>query len=313
MPANAVHYLFAEKMVPALKKIYPALDTRPLYYGAQGPDVLFFHRALPCMPGKSLRRCGSRLHKLHPAVTFQCFADYLNGTPSSPILARSYVYGFLLHFCLDRRAHVYINAVTQAIMEKENIRYSSSIIHNRVETNLDTILLQTLRAKNGNEFQPDQILSDDSQVLHVMGEALSYLLNHALAQQTNPEQMVNAFRDTASMFRLLTDKSGKKTAVLGIAEKLLPHQAPIATTLIRQKNPDGKWDYANESHNLWPGLGEKQMQPDSFYDMMEKAAEEAREMAQAFTLALAGGRPMAEVTGTLNFSGLPVSPPPHNP
>lgn len=300
MPANATHCLFAEKMLPAIKKIYPGLDPRPFYYGAQGPDVLFFHRVLPCMPGKSLRRCGSRLHKINPAFTFQCFADYLNTAPPDIVLAQSYVYGFLVHFCLDRRAHVYINAVTKAVMEKEGIRYSSSIIHNRIESNLDSILTKDL-AKQGGGFRTDKILTDDPGVISAMSKALSYLMNRTFADKTTPEQLENAFRDTATMFRLLTDESGRKTAVLGVAEKLLPHHAPAATTLMRRESPDGKWDYANTSRALWPEFGKKEMQSDTFYDMMKKAAEEALEMARGFTLALKDGRDMASVTGTLNF------------
>lgn len=305
MPANAAHYLFAEKMLPALKKIYPELDPRALYYGAQGPDVLFFHRALPCMPGKSLRRCGSRLHKINPAVTFQCLADYLTHTPGELSAAQSYVYGFLLHFCLDRRAHVYINAVTQAIMKKEDIRYSSSIIHNRIESNLDTILLKTLKGQSGNSFHPERFLSDDPKLLLAIAAPLSHLINCTLSQQTTPEQLQTAFSDTAKIFRLLTDESGRKTAALGAAEKLLPHRMPIATTLIRREVPDGKWDYANYSRAPWPALGKKEMQSDTFYDMIEKAALDALETAQNFTLALSDGRAMETVTGTLNFSGLP--------
>lgn len=305
MPANAAHYLFAEKLLPAIKKLYPALDSRAFYYGAQGPDVLFFHRALPCMPGKSMRRYGSRLHKINPAFTFRCFADYLNTAAEGIAAAQSYVYGFIMHFCLDRRAHVYINAVTEAIMKKEGIRYSSKIIHNRIESNLDAILVKTLAGQNGSSFHPERFLSDDPQLMLAAAKPLSHLINCAFSQQTSPEQLVTAFGDTAKILRLLADESGRKTAVLGAAEKLLPYSMPLATTLLRRDAPDEKWDYINSSHALWPELGKKEMQSDTFYDMMEKAANEALETARNFTLALADGRDMQTVTGTLNFSGLP--------
>lgn len=309
MPANAAHYLFAKKLVPELEQFYPALDTRALYYGTQGPDVLFFHRVLPWMPGKSLHRCGSLLHKIDPAVTFQVLADYLKNSPSYPEIARSYIYGFILHYCLDRRAHVYINATVQAIMAKEGIRYSASIIHNRIETNLDTILIRDMLNMDGNLFHPWENFSDDPAVLEGIADILVFLLKQALHQETTREQMIFALKDTSKMLRLLTDASGKKTAALGIAEKLLPHHTPAATSLIRGKESDGKWDYANMSHSAWTPSGDKNsVQTDSFYDMIEQAAQDGLAMIKAFTLALSDSRPMRIVTGSYNFSGTLSNP-----
>ncbi len=308
MPANAAHYLFAKNLAPELKQFDPALDTRALYYGTQGPDVLFFHRILPWMPGKSLHRCGSRLHKIDPSITFQVLADYLQTNPAYPEIARSYIYGFILHFCLDRRAHVYINAAVQTIMKKEGIRYSESVIHNRIETNLDTILIHDMLHIGGNQFHPWENLSDEPDVLKGIAGILVHLLKHALHQDATPEQMVLALKDTSKILRLLTDESGKKTAVLGVAEKLLPHCAPAATTLIRKKEPDYQYDYTNSNHAPWISPdSENNVHTESFYDIIEQSARDALIMVKEFTSALSDGRPMRSITGTRNFSsGFPA-------
>lgn len=301
MPANAAHYLFAKMMIPKLKEIDSLLDTRSLYYGAQGPDIFFFHRVLPWMPGKSLHTVGSHIHHMSPAIIFQTFADYWENQSHSAI-TRSYIYGFILHFALDRRAHLFINAEVNEIMKKEGIRYSESIIHNRIETNLDTILIRDFLNIDGNQFQPWKNLTNDSNTLIEISNLLIYFFKNALHLEVTQAQMIHALKDTSRILRLLTDKNGIKTKFFGIAEKLLPNQTPAVTTLIRQKNPDTKWDYANFKHTpISYEYMNNSLQTDSFYDIIKKSEYDAQEIINNFLMALSDHRPMTSVVGNRNF------------
>ena len=109
MPAFSTHYLFARELMEQIEAMTPEtrLDPDAVYYGTQGPDVLFFHRILPTMPGKSCNPAGSRMHRANPNVLFEAMLRYAQALPEAGRdQALSYIYGFLCHYALDRVAPV---------------------------------------------------------------------------------------------------------------------------------------------------------------------------------------------------------------
>ena len=103
MPAFATHYLFLEEMREALEKACAFdLDEKVAGVGTQGPDIFIFHRLWPPVTiYKSLFGTASKLHRGKPADLFDAFAGYLK-ISQNPHVARSYIYGFILHYALDR-------------------------------------------------------------------------------------------------------------------------------------------------------------------------------------------------------------------
>ena len=47
MPAAICHYLHGERVWKVLQKRKPLLSSDAFFLGVQGPDVFYFHRALP--------------------------------------------------------------------------------------------------------------------------------------------------------------------------------------------------------------------------------------------------------------------------
>ena len=57
MPAYCTHYIFACELLPALTELAGFdLNRDAVMLGTQGPDVFFFHRIAPWMPGRSQRK-----------------------------------------------------------------------------------------------------------------------------------------------------------------------------------------------------------------------------------------------------------------
>ena len=53
MPAFSTHYIFAKELMERLKGTVDfTVCENAVYIGAQGPDIFFFHRALPWQRGK---------------------------------------------------------------------------------------------------------------------------------------------------------------------------------------------------------------------------------------------------------------------
>ena len=105
MPAFSTHYLFAKDIMEILRSEadFP-LNEDAVFIGAQGPDIFFFHRALPWQKGKTLRKAGSAMHRARCGEILDRFMAYCASAGDNNI-AKSYVYGFLLHYSLDRICH----------------------------------------------------------------------------------------------------------------------------------------------------------------------------------------------------------------
>ena len=121
MPAYCTHYIFACELLPALTE--PAgfdLNRDAVMLGTQGPDVFFFHRIAPWMPGRSQRKIGSRLHRAKPGDILDAMAEYCTRCSTKKDIARSYAYGFILHYALDRQCHPFVYAKQQELADSVN-------------------------------------------------------------------------------------------------------------------------------------------------------------------------------------------------
>ena len=93
MPAFATHCVFALELAEELQKTAEfKLNKNALLIGAQGPDIFFFHRALPWQSGKTLRKVGSAMHRADPALIFDKLYEYCE-TAENKSVAKSYAFG----------------------------------------------------------------------------------------------------------------------------------------------------------------------------------------------------------------------------
>ncbi len=141
MPAFATHYLFLEEIKEQLEKeLNFSLDFKVAGVGTQGPDIFIFHRLWPPVTiYKSLFGTASTIHREKPDKLFDAFAEYLK-ISKRPHIAKSYVYGFILHYALDRNCHPFVYAY-QDMITSENKHIHSLAAHNQVEHAVDTYLL----------------------------------------------------------------------------------------------------------------------------------------------------------------------------
>ena len=118
MPAYCTHYIFACELLPALTELAGFdLNRDAVMLGTQGPDVFFFHRIAPWMPGRSQRKIGSRLHRAKPGDILDAMAEYCTRCSTEKNIARSYAYGFILHYALDRQCHPFVYAKQQELAD----------------------------------------------------------------------------------------------------------------------------------------------------------------------------------------------------
>lgn len=313
MPAFSTHYLFARELMDQIQAADPdiRLDASAVYYGTQGPDILFFHRILPTMPGKSCNPAGSRMHRANPNTLFEAmlaYAQTLEGTQFEQAL--SYIYGFLCHYALDRIAHPYIYATQYAIIRARHIWYLKGVVHNRVEYGIDMLMLRRhLQVASARTFETRDVLSTDSDLLDAMACVLSDAVQNALRLPVTRAQARQAFCDTRAMQSLLTDRHGWKLPVMALLQlPVYPILGPCLTTMLRRKQADTRWDYANDQKEEWAYPADpSRISDESFEELFERAKLDALRLIAAFRESLSGGRALEEAIGRVSFlTGVPV-------
>lgn len=275
MPALITHYLHALDVFKEFKEMN--LNKEAFCLGAQGPDFLYFHRALPILqPGKSLRKLGNLIHKQEPDKLFACFGDYLNKNKHD-IIILSYALGFICHYSLDRTAHPFIFSVQSNIIKKENIRYNPSYVHSRIEHNLDVITLRTKQNVFANEFKAQQCITSNVEVLEKSALLLEYVVNKLQIYKVNHKQILRAFLDLRSLQKMSYDPLSIKKPLIRLLEKIC-FMPESFSTFIRPMMEDSKFDYSNFENNEWRNPFDNSSSNstnESFFDVFNNAVKDS--------------------------------------
>ena len=222
MPAYCTHYIFACELLPALTELAGFdLNRDAVMLGTQGPDVFFFHRIAPWMSGRSQRKIGSRLHRAKPGDMLDAMAEYCTRCSTEKDIARSYAYGFILHYALDRQCHPFVYAKQQELADSGSPLHKSAL-HNIVEMSMDAVLLhEKLHIDDPRCFDTAVTVPDDPAVLDEVARLLSFTVYRVLGKRLQPQDARRALTDTKTMQRLLRDANGNKARIVGSIETIL--------------------------------------------------------------------------------------------
>lgn len=312
MPAFSTHYLFAKDCTDKIRRLDGELklDENMLFFGTQGPDIFFFHRLFPTMKGKSLRKIGSMMHRADPSSLFNAMAEFIRTGYCDVDKVKSYAYGFLLHYSLDRAVHPYVYAQQAEIAQKENIKYPVGIIHNRIEFNIDMLLLnQKLGVTDPRKFLSYKTLKIDDYSFSQAAKMLQFVIEKVFSTRLSVELIKFAFYDTVTVQRLLSDEKGFKLPLLyALQAPLYPFLGPCLTTMVRRKHSDGRWDYLNRENRLWAFPADKSIESNmSVEQLYRKAFDDVDDLVTRFNQTVSGQGNMDAVTQHRSFlTGLPV-------
>lgn len=298
MPAFSTHYIFALEMIDKLKQLADFdLNKNAVFAGTQGPDIFFFHRIFPWQPGKSLRKAGSALHRAKPGDILDSFREYCK-TSADINTAKSYAYGFILHYALDRKCHPYVYYLQNKITEKEKIHSSSA--HNLIELSLDSAMLKThLDIAHPKAFETESKINlSETEKAEIAKEltAVSYL---AAPFSFDEQDVITALNDIKSAQRLLLDKSGRKAEIIEAAEKMtMPFTDNFKiSSFLRTDNLEKAKKYVNINNGIWKSPFENEKRNESFYDLFELSKIDAADMIKKWNCGISG----RDITNNLSF------------
>lgn len=194
VPANYAHYRFGVEM----RKLMPGdirrtVDRfRRLYdMGLHGPDIFFYYNPLY---QTKIRELGRRFHKQSGRDFFSRACRGIRLEPSQA--AEAYLYGLLIHYCLDSVCHPYV-------LEQDG---QGLAIHAEIEAEFDRFLLE----KDGKSPACAQDLSPHMQLTAGECETAAKLYSGVKA-----EHIQTAVRNMARITKLLAIPEGTRRSILG--------------------------------------------------------------------------------------------------
>lgn len=284
MPAFSTHYIFAKELErQTAESCGFELNAQAMYIGAQGPDIFFFHRALPHMIGLPLRKIGSAMHRAKPAEILQYMREYIT-TSEEPDIAKSYAAGFIMHYALDRKCHPYVYYMQNKITQKHPAT-NPHTAHNRVEYAMDSYLLHTrLKIENPQKFNPAKTLDFDSATLDEVGKMISCAAQKTTGKRVTSEQAKTAVKDLKYIQALTFDPTGAKRALITAGDIII---APFSknfkfSAMLRPKDLEKAKKYGNIDKKRWRSPYGAAEQSDSFEELFCAAKDDAALMINQF-------------------------------
>ena len=307
MPSFSTHYIFARSVEDRVrdKDSSLSLSKSAFYHGTQGPDFLFTHRVWRlAWGGKTLKDLGSELHHCNPSKMFALMKEYLENEPCDRDIVKSYIYGFLCHYALDRNAHPLIYAVQEELTKAHGLENHLSLtVHNQIEYNIDTMMLKgELGYSNGLVFNNAATLDNNPYLIDEMAGLIAYVVQKMDLGDATKEDIATAYNDMIFSMKMLHDPTGIKRKILGILQTPIKKKiGPLFVGMVRQKNCDNKWDYMNITHKEWAMPYDKRRKStESFMDLYHKAQLDALELIDAFNSDDAQ-KAIEELTGNMSF------------
>ena len=306
MPAFCTHYLFFEDSKEFMRSLadFP-LNEKVCALGSQGADIFFFHKIYS--PLRSKRKIGSALHRAKPEDIFNAFAEYVRKNPDPT--AKSYIYGFILHYALDRRCHPYVYALEKKITDSDKKIHHSSA-HNRVEMGLDAYMLYQ---KSGTEYP---YLFDSSKTIELSdrekdstAKVLCYMIKRVLKKRISRSTVKRAINDTVRMQKLLRDKSGQLSILATVLETILGKAIGYYkfSAMIKPRLWKNGEKYANIDNEIWINSFSKEKSNLSFEQLYIYALQESKDLLFGFEQTVSGKADAKDVTENISFlTGLEI-------
>lgn len=302
MPALVSHFMFADSALhEAQPYLAKAIEAAPLAFrwGAQGPDVLFFHHPLT---ENNVNRTGHQMHeervgRMFQALTAECARSH---TPE----ATAYLLGYCCHYILDRSAHPFVTYIANYRIDPLYPQLSLSAQHNLCEAELDRALIAAAHGGNPADYPAHMILSYDNKTAAILSGILSRAIWTVYGTRVSASAIKSSMHTMIHVQHMLRDRSGRRHTALSWLEHRL-HISGDFSSLIRPLAPIGA-DCTNSSHQPWIDASMPHMRRyTDYFQILNGAQRPAACLMEACYDAVQTGKPLPQHLFTLDYMGMP--------
>lgn len=266
MPGLITHNIVANKVIDKIGVEH----KESFLLGALGPDVCYFHRAMPWQRG-TLRAYGKKMHYSDPNKLFRCMNGLILKNDDKAV--KSYVEGFLCHYALDSTVHPYVYFSIPKYKADVQVNYNDSFIHNLIEYKTDSLILMRLCGKKVKEYDLHNVIPTEEKAVNAASYVLCDAVNTLFTETPiDRSKFVQAYGDLLRNTLYLQKSGSLKKGAVSFLEKLF-HIGPALSPLFWGE-PDNSYDYMNMAHSEWYNLNEPEKKLSfSYIDLAETAVE----------------------------------------
>lgn len=299
MPAFSSHYIFAKELMDSLiNQADFELNKDAVLLGTQGPDIFFFARIFPWMIGKPMVKLGSKMHRTKPSLILENMRDYCQNSLNIDT-AKSYVYGFILHYALDSNCHPFVYSLENKIT-KTNPLANPHSVHNTIEFSMDSFMLnKRLGINKPYLFNMSETFNENPVVADEIAKLYTAVLSQLYGYNASEKQIITAIKDTKYFQQITLDKTGIKKAVLKPFEIFLSpftHNYKL-TAFIRPRDLEKAKKYGNIENGPWIYPTADIKSTKSFEQLFDQAKTVSLDIIKAFDTGLS----MREATHDKSF------------
>lgn len=285
MPNIATHGLLAQDVLDKapFKSLAKIISQYPKAYflGSNGPDFLFYYRALPWQTLKGINRMvaiGNRVHAQKIDDFYRVAIDVIKATQDIHLRNAmiSFLAGHLTHWSLDTIAHPYIFYKTGPIAG------STKYWHSRFESNIDTLMVKQIKGFSLTKFDIPQLVDADALTKKAVAMLYPAILKDIFDETVSRHEIIECIESFHTVIKLLNDPLTLKFPLVQFFESLAgirwSNSCHMVTGILDTKN-----DILNLNHRVWMHPSdEAQKSQDSFLDLYEYARIRALGMLCAF-------------------------------
>ncbi len=272
MPDLITHHLFCQQVLDnaALPPdAHRAIANYPsaFYWGAQGPDLLFYHRVL--FGGSRLNAAAKFMHRSDTNKLMEEFIRILITAPKScKDILISYFCGFLCHYALDSVMHPYVYFWQKEFCDI-NDDLSPSGAHSYVESSIDVALHQKTFGFSANDFDLKPFSLPTAQK-NAIAWCYSHLIKNLCNETYPPQQIEECFADMLRMEKLFYGDHKFIARAVSFAEQFSGKRG-AASGHFKLKSAPPNWDCLNLSHNSWQNPYTMTIGYESVFQLMQQA------------------------------------------
>ncbi len=288
MPNILSHNYVAQKALNILDSdaLKETISKYPQEYsiGAQGPDFLFYHSALPWQD-KELSSISNNLghmaHVEHINDFYQACLDTIRevNDASLQLAMISYVSGHLCHWALDSVAHPFVYYRTDGRTKE------TKYWHTRYESMLDSYMIDYYKTENMPYLPVKNLLKHDEMCETVIRIIYLSVFKKVWDLDVKEEFIHDGLKD----FKAVMSFSGKKTLLYEILRlyEILTNDNWHFTRYFITGEKDESRDILNLNHQLWTHPADNsEVHHESYPELIEQAIERARKALDLFANAL---------------------------
>lgn len=291
------HYSMAKTLSARMELPSVRRHTALFYWGAQGPDPLFFRSVLR---GSPLHALGNRLHSERTGTFFFALAEAAGLLPDCDRAAgEAYLFGFLCHYALDCRIHPYVYFLQHA-RERAGIPGNH---HCAIETAIDRMLAAEQGDAPLDRFPIAKLFAISRDERRIAAGMLRHAIRAAFGSAPEPEELEAAFADMLRFERILFNTPRRFYLPAAAAERILGRPGAFTAHFKCGRAPE---DLFNRAGSPWTAEAEPDVtRTDSLPELIASSVDLAQELIARFDGMLQSGA-LYPVDFPLNFEGLPA-------